>query len=41
MEYELKEVLHSFHKDNIPVPNGWTIELFIGIYELIGTTYYE
>jgi hypothetical protein len=37
MEEELKEVLHSFQKDKIPGPDGWTIEFFIGLYELIGT----
>jgi hypothetical protein len=33
---ELKEVLHSFQKYKIPGPDGWTIEFFIGFYELIG-----
>jgi hypothetical protein len=36
-EDELKEVLHSFQKVKIPGPDGWTIEFFIGLYELIGT----
>jgi hypothetical protein len=35
-EEELKEVLHSFQKDKSPGPDGWTIEFFIGLYELIG-----
>jgi hypothetical protein len=34
---ELKEVIHNFQKDNNPGLDGWTIELFIGICELIGT----
>jgi hypothetical protein len=32
---EMKEVLHSFQKDKISGLDGWTVELFIGIYELI------
>jgi hypothetical protein len=36
-EEELKEVLHNFQKDKIPGPDGWTIEFFIGLYELIGS----
>jgi hypothetical protein len=35
-EEELKEVLHSFQKDKIQVLDGWTIEFFLGLYELIG-----
>jgi hypothetical protein len=35
-EEELKEVLHNFQKDEIPGPNGWTIEFLIGLYQLIG-----
>jgi hypothetical protein len=35
-EDELKEVLHNFQKDKIPGPNDWTIEFFLGFYDLIG-----
>ena len=33
---ELKEVLHSFQKDKSPGPNSWTIELYLGFFELLG-----
>jgi hypothetical protein len=36
IEDELKEVLHKFKKYKIPGTNGWTIDLFLGIYEIIG-----
>jgi hypothetical protein len=36
MEKELLEVLHSFQKDKIPGPDGWTIEFFLGCYEILG-----
>jgi hypothetical protein len=36
-EKELLEVLHSFQKDKSPGPDGWTIEFFLGCYEIIGT----
>jgi hypothetical protein len=35
-EDELKEFLHSFQKDKIPGLDGWTIDLFVGIFEFIG-----
>jgi hypothetical protein len=35
-EEELKEVLHSFQKNKSPRPDGWTIEFFLGFYDLIG-----
>jgi len=35
LEEELKEVLHRLQKDKIPSPDGWTIEFFLGFYELI------
>jgi hypothetical protein len=35
-EKELLEVLHSFQKDKIPGPDGWTIEFFLGCYEVLG-----
>jgi hypothetical protein len=35
-EEELKTILHSFQKDKILGPDGWTMEFFIGLYEVIG-----
>ena len=35
-EEELKEVLGSFQKDNSSGPDGWTIEFFLGFYEILG-----
>jgi len=35
-EEELKEVLHSFQKDKSRGPNGWTIEFFLGLYDIMG-----
>jgi hypothetical protein len=35
-EDELKEVLHSFQKDKSPGPDGWSIEFFLGFYDLLG-----
>jgi hypothetical protein len=35
-EDELKEVLHIFQKDKIPRPDDWTIEYFLGFYDLPG-----
>jgi hypothetical protein len=35
-EEELKYVLHSFQKQKILSPYGWTIEFFMGLYELLG-----
>lgn len=35
-ENELKEVLHSFHKDKSPGPDGCPIEFCLGFYDLIG-----
>ena len=37
IEKELLEVLHSFQKDKSPCLDGWTIEFFLGCYEIIGT----
>jgi hypothetical protein len=34
-EEELKEVLCSFQKNKSLGPNGWTIEFFLGFYDLI------
>jgi len=28
--------LHNFQKDKSPGPDGWTVEFFLGLYELIG-----
>jgi hypothetical protein len=35
-EDELKAVLHNFQKDKSPGPDGWTIDFFVGIYNIIG-----
>ena len=35
-EEELKEVLGSFQKDKSPGPDGWSIELFLALYEVLG-----
>jgi len=32
---ELRVVTSSFKKDNNPGPDGWTIEFFLGFYELV------
>jgi hypothetical protein len=36
-EKELLEFLDNFQKDKSPGPDGWTIEFFLGCYEIIGT----
>ena len=36
-EDELLEVMRSFQKDKSPGPDGWAIEFFVGLYELIGS----
>lgn len=33
---ELKTTLHSFQKDKSPGPDGWTIELFLGFFDVMG-----
>ena len=33
---ELKVTLHSFQKDKSPGLDGWTIEFFLGLYDLLG-----
>ena len=33
---ELKAALQSFQKDKSPGPDGWTIEFFTDLYELLG-----
>ena len=38
-EEELKVALRSFQKDKSPGPDGWTIEFFIDLYDLLGTTF--
>ena len=35
-EEELKVALQSFQKDKSPGPDGWTIKLFIDLYDLLG-----
>jgi hypothetical protein len=32
---KLKEVLHSFQKYKSPGPDGWSIEFFVGLFDLI------
>jgi hypothetical protein len=27
--------MSTFHKDKIPMPNGWTIEFYLGYFELL------
>ena len=36
-EEELSKVLHSFQKGKIPGPDGFTLDLFLGFYELLKT----
>jgi hypothetical protein len=33
---ELKIVMNSFQKDKSPGPDGWTIEFFLGFFDVIG-----
>jgi hypothetical protein len=33
---ELKEVLHNFQKDKSLGPDGWTMDFFVGLYDIIG-----
>jgi len=33
---ELEEVLHSFQKDKSPGPDGWPVEFYLGLLELLG-----
>lgn len=35
-EEELKSVIHKFQKDNSPGPDGWGVEFFKGLYEILG-----
>ena len=35
-EDELEEVLQSFQKDQIPGPNGWSMDFFVGLFDFIG-----
>jgi len=35
-EEELKEVLLSFQKDKSPGPDGWSIEFFLELFEILG-----
>ena len=35
LEEEITQVLHSFQKGKSPGPNGFTLEFFLGIYDLI------
>lgn len=36
-EDELLEVMRSFQKDKSPGADGWTIEFFLGLFDMIGT----
>lgn len=33
---EIKEILSQFSRDKIPTPNGWTTDLFMGFFDLVG-----
>jgi hypothetical protein len=35
-ENKLKEIIHSFQKDKIPGPYGWTIEFYLAFFDLLG-----
>ena len=35
-EVELQKVLHSFQKDKSLGPNGWSVEFFMGLYDIFG-----
>lgn len=35
-EGELLETLHTFQKDKNPGPDGWPIELYLGLFDIIG-----
>jgi hypothetical protein len=37
---ELKEALHSFQKEKILGLDGWPIEFFLGIYDVLGQTFF-
>jgi hypothetical protein len=34
-EEELKEMLHNLQKDKSPGPDGWTVEFYLGFFELL------
>jgi len=36
IEEELKEVFHCFQKDKSPDPDGWSMDFFMGLYDVIG-----
>ena len=36
LEEELKCILQSFQKDKSPGPDGWMIEFFLELYDLLG-----
>ena len=33
---EIQKVLFRFSKDENPIPNGWTIELFLAFFDIMG-----
>ena len=35
MMEELKSTLHSFQKDKSPRPDGWTIEFYLGLFDIL------
>ena len=35
-EDELKEVLGSFQKDKSPGPDGWSMDFFLDLFEILG-----
>ena len=36
IEEELKKVMGSFQKDKIPGPDGWPIDFFLDLYDILG-----
>ena len=36
-EDELKQVIHSFLKEKISRPDGWSMEFFLVFYEILGS----
>lgn len=33
---ELKEVLHNFQKEKMSGPDGWSMDFYVGLFDLIG-----
>ena len=36
LEEELKKVMGSFQKDKIPGPDGWMIDFFLDLFDILG-----